>query len=177
MVLEKGFKYEFLGGPTSRAEIDGRSRDRRKKEDRRSRIFWIQPRPNRLDRPDFILLSERKSLEGSERFAHSTQVRCALKDFALASKTHPSPACQVAGQIENKMEPTSPNASTYSKASAQTLTLSCRTLLWGTLVGHSCRTILVGHSGQTLFWHTLVCHSCGTLLSGILAGHCCGTLL
>ena len=71
---------------------------------------------------------------------------------------------------KSKMEPTNPNANTYSKTNAQTFfdtlvgdtlverssgTLSCDTLVtvWDTLVGHSCGTLL----------RTLVQHFCGTL--------------
>ena len=61
---------------------------------------------------------------------------------------------------------------------------SCRTLLWVTLMGHSCRTLLwdtlVGHFCGTLLWDTHTGHSCGTLLRDTLvghAGHSCGTLL
>ena len=54
-------------------------------------------------------------------------------------------------------------------------------MLWVTLTGHSCRTLLwntlMGHSRRTLLWDTLVRHSCRTLLWVTLTGHCCGTLL
>ena len=43
-------------------------------------------------------------------------------------------------------------------------THSCRALLWDTLVGHSCGTLL-----------TLVRHSCGTWLRDTLVGHSCET--
>ena len=61
--------------------------------------------------------------------------------------------------------------------------------MFDTLVGHSCRTIRVGHfaghSCGKVLWNTLVGHSCrtlaghfyGTLLSGTLVGHSCKTLL
>ena len=53
-------------------------------------------------------------------------------------------------------------------------------LLWDTIVGHSCgtplRKSLVGHSCGTLLQDTLVCHSCGTLLSNLVE-HSCGKLL
>ena len=68
---------------------------------------------------------------------------------------------------------------------------SCGALLWDTLVGHSCGTLmrdtwgtlscdtLVGHShcSRTLLCDTLVGHSCWTLLRGTLMGHSGGTLL
>ena len=79
---------------------------------------------------------------------------------------------------EYKMEPTNPNASTYSKTNAQTFfgtlvgdtlvepfcgTLSCDTFvtLWDTLAGHSRRKLL---------WDTLV-DSCATVLRDTLVGH------
>ena len=101
----------------------------------------------------------------------------------------------------NKMEPTNPNANTYSKTNTQTIfdnlvgdtfvghscrTHSFRKPLWDTLVhscgtpcmtltllGHSC----VGHFCMSLLWDTLVGHSCRTLLWGTLAEHSCRTLL
>ena len=57
---------------------------------------------------------------------------------------------------------------------------TCGTLLWDTLVGHSCGTLwdtLVGHSYGTLLWDTLVGYSCRTLLWDTLVGHSCGILL
>ena len=51
-----------------------------------------------------------------------------------------------------------------------------RTLLWDTVVGQSCGT-LVGHSCRKLLWDTLVGHSCRTLLRDTLVRHSCGTLL
>ena len=53
---------------------------------------------------------------------------------------------------------------------------SCQTLLWDTLVGHSCGTLIYG----TLLWDTLVGHSCGTcgtLLWDTLVGHSYGKVL
>ena len=51
----------------------------------------------------------------------------------------------------------------------------------GTLVGHSCRTLLrdtlKGHSCGTLLYETLVGYSCRTLLRDTLVEHSCGTLL
>ena len=56
--------------------------------------------------------------------------------------------------------------------------VACRTLLWGTLVvGLSRRPLLwdtlAGDSCRTLSWHG---RSCRALLSGMLTGHCSGTL-
>ena len=52
-------------------------------------------------------------------------------------------------------------------------------LLWDTVAGHSCGTLLrdtlVRHSCGTLLRDTLVGHSCGTLIWDTLAGHSCGT--
>ena len=48
----------------------------------------------------------------------------------------------------------------------------CRTLLWDTLVGHSCGTLLLWVTCRTLLHDTLVGHSCGTLV-----GHSCRKLL
>ena len=61
----------------------------------------------------------------------------------------------------------------------------CRTILGDTLAEHSCGTLLrntlVGHSCVAFFWDTLARHSCRTLWSDTLAhdsvGHSCGTLL
>ena len=84
------------------------------------------------------------------------------------------PSPQAHGLLEvagNKMEPTIPNANTYSKTRAQTFFY---TLVRDTLVERSCGTLscdtsvtswdtVGGHSCKTLLW-TLVQLSCGTLL-------------
>ena len=66
---------------------------------------------------------------------------------------------------------------------------SCGTLLWETLVGHPCGTLFMGTpsygtllwdtlSGTLLWvWDTLVIHSCRTLVWDTLVGHSCPTLL
>ena len=88
--------------------------------------------------------------------------------------------------LEPKMEPTNPNATTYSKTSVQTI---FATLVGDTFVGHSCRTHsfrkplwdTLAHSCgkpcRTLLWDTLVGHSCQTLWSDIVVGRSCKTLL
>ena len=84
------------------------------------------------------------------------------------------------------MEPTNPNANTYSKTNTQTI---LDTLVGDTFVGHSCRTHsfrkplwdTLAHSCgkpcRTLLWDTLVGHSCQTLWSDIVVGRSCKTLL
>ena len=71
---------------------------------------------------------------------------------------------------QNKMEPTNPNANTYSKTNAQTI---FDTLVGDIFVGHFCRT----HSFRKPLWDTLV-HSCGApCMTPTLGGHSCGALL
>ena len=78
---------------------------------------------------------------------------------------------------ENQMEPTNPNANTYSKTNTQTIFDTLVTLVEDTFVGHSCiQRNLFGNLCGTLLC-TIVGHSCGTLLWDTLVGHCCATLL